>query len=124
MPLSLFVHVLPLNLDSFMCGSYPVSLWNVGGSTHVPAHARNNAWRWSTSTSESWKSEHIIFTVSLQLNTKENNKLFNIMLIILSVYTIVSMIQLYNGNISTSLGSNYLYLKQICMGPSSLSEQS
>jgi hypothetical protein len=34
-------------LDSFMWGSYPASLRNVGGSTQVPIRAWNNA-RWGT----------------------------------------------------------------------------
>ena len=33
------------DLDSFMRGSYPSSLWNVDGSTRVPACARNNKHR-------------------------------------------------------------------------------
>ena len=35
--------VLPGILDSFMCGSYPVRIENVGGSTQVTAVSRNNA---------------------------------------------------------------------------------
>jgi hypothetical protein len=31
--------ILTNNLESFMCGSYPASLWNANGSTQVPVRA-------------------------------------------------------------------------------------
>ena len=34
-----WIQILPWTLDSFMSGSYPVILRNVGGSTQVPANA-------------------------------------------------------------------------------------
>ena len=36
-----------LKIDSFMRGSYPASLWNVGGFTQTAPHAWNNA-QWGT----------------------------------------------------------------------------
>ena len=44
-PCPLLVRIPPGTLDSFVWGSYPTSLRNVGGSTKVPARVWNNALR-------------------------------------------------------------------------------
>ena len=52
-------------LDSFMWGSHPASLRNVGGSTQVPTCAWNNAQRgtWGLPPPVKMESCHITFTV-------------------------------------------------------------
>ena len=40
----MWISILLMTLDSFMWGSYPASLWNVGGSTQLPTFVWNNAW--------------------------------------------------------------------------------
>jgi hypothetical protein len=42
---NIYFQILTGTLDSFMWESYPARLWNVVGSTHVPACAWNNARR-------------------------------------------------------------------------------
>jgi hypothetical protein len=53
--LSFICHLNP-DRDSFMWGSYPASLWNIGGSTPVPVNVWNNARRgtWGLPPPVSW----------------------------------------------------------------------
>ena len=70
-PSSVWVWIPSGTLESFMWGSYPASLWNVGGTTQVPACAWNNARRgtWSLPPQEKLESRHITFAVLVQHKT-------------------------------------------------------
>jgi hypothetical protein len=69
------VWIPPGALDSFMWGSYPASLWNVGGSTQVSFRAWN-AWKgtWGLPQPVKLESHQITFTVSVWLKPTQTNK--------------------------------------------------
>ena len=65
------------DFDSFMWGTYLASLWNVGGSTQVPALDWNNAGRgtWSLLPPMKLQSQHITFTVLVWRKNPTQKKL-------------------------------------------------
>jgi hypothetical protein len=66
-PSLLWVRILTWTLDSFMWGSYPASLRNVGGSTQVPVRAWNNAWKgtWGRPPPVKLECRDMTYTVSM-----------------------------------------------------------
>jgi hypothetical protein len=63
-------------LDSFMWGSYPASLRNVGGSTRVPVHAWNNARKgvWGLPPQVKLERRHMTSTMSVWRKTQLNKQ--------------------------------------------------
>jgi hypothetical protein len=60
--------------DSFMWGSYPTNLRNVGGSTQVPVHAWNNARKgtWGLPPPVKLERRQMNYTVSVWRKTQNN----------------------------------------------------
>jgi hypothetical protein len=74
-------------LDSFMWGSYPASLRNVGGSTRVPVRAWSNAQKrtWGLPPPVKLERRQMTYTVSVWRKT-QSNKCFDILYFLLSVF--------------------------------------
>jgi hypothetical protein len=77
-PSPLWVRIPTGTLDSFMWGSYPASLRNVGGSTQVPVRAWNNARKgtWGLPPPVKLERRDMTYTVSMWRKTqnKQTNK--------------------------------------------------
>jgi hypothetical protein len=92
-PSPLWARIPTGTLDSFMWGSYPASLRNVGVSTQVPVRAWNNARKGTWGLPPPVKLEHrdMTYTVSMWRKTQNKTKKMNIYVvnsIILLLYNI------------------------------------
>jgi hypothetical protein len=71
----LWVRIPTGTLDSFMCGSYPASLRNIGGSTKVPVRARRGTW--GLPSPVKLKRRQMTYSVSVWLKPQFNKQLKN-----------------------------------------------
>jgi hypothetical protein len=109
----MWVRIPAGTLDSFMWGSYPASLRNVGCSTQVPVRVWNNARNgtWGLPPPVKLERRHMTYTVTVwrkpQLN-KQTNKLKSWKDYWFSVNTLISYIISFNEWLISSHWSNLI----------------
>jgi hypothetical protein len=112
--ISLWVQILTGTLDSFMWGSYPASLRNVGGSTQVPVRAWNNARRgtWGLPPPVKLERRDMTYTVSMWRKTqnKTKNKKFICMRKMRVIGGLIILDKIYNS-ISSYYAPKGRYIK-------------
>jgi hypothetical protein len=86
----LWVRIPKGTLDSSKCGSYPASLWNIGGSTQVPICTWNNALKGTWGLPPPVKLEHMTCTVSVWLKP---NQIIKLKSTIIAVYLHINHIK-------------------------------